>query len=79
MWWLMRHLQAYRGRGWFAMGVRYPVPETWQGWLALLLFLIALLATLPLDGSEAAWPVRMAVLGLFGAVVFWTLERGSLE
>jgi hypothetical protein len=73
--WLMRRLTAFKGRGWFAMGVRYPMPDTWQGWLALLLFLVAILATLPLDGSEAAWPMRMAITGLFFGLIYWTLER----
>lgn len=75
----MQRLYAFKGAGWFSMGIRWPMPETWQGWLALLLFVVAILATLPFDGSDAAWPVRMVIAGLFFGTVFWTLERSELS
>lgn len=76
--WLVRRLYALKGRGWFRSTLRYPLPDSWQGWVATLLFLVAIAATYPLDGSDAAWPVRTGILAVFAAVIFWTMDRDDL-
>jgi hypothetical protein len=59
--------------GWFGpSGVGgFPVPRTWQGYVAMAVFIIAIAATVPLSG-ELAWAARVGLCAAYVALSYLT-------
>ncbi len=62
--------------GWFgpgAPGSIFPMPKSWQGWLAFVVFIILIALTARLDG-EPAWIARRGVIAAFLGLGYFTYD-----
>jgi len=72
--WIFGRWLALKGSGWFSpskTGGLFPFPETWQGWLAFGVLIIALAATSVAHG-ELIVLTRIAMCVLYIALGFIT-------
>jgi hypothetical protein len=72
--WIFGRWLALKGSGWFApskTGGLFPVPETWQGWLATGVLIVALAAS-GLTHGEPIILTRIVMCVLYIALGFLT-------
>jgi len=62
--------------GWFgpsATGSIFPMPKSWQGWLAYVVFIILLALTARLNG-EPAWIARIGIIAVFLCLTYFAFD-----
>lgn len=63
---------------WFAAksyGLGWTLPITWQGWLAVLAYLILLISTLIVASTDYRWPLVAILTLALVAIVVWKGEK----
>ncbi len=63
---------------WFAAksyGLGWTLPITWQGWLAVLAYLMLLISTLIVASTDYRWPLVAIFTLALVAIVVWKGEK----
>ncbi len=63
---------------WFAAksyGLGWTLPITWQGWLAVLAYLMLLISTLIVASTDYRWPLVAILTLALVAIVVWKGEK----